>query len=183
MRGMSFADRYLAEDESLVFATRQHWTEMVGEFVILCLVWIVAGALAWVIPFGEDWGRIAGYAVLALAALLSLWFWLIPLLRWRGTVYILTTKRIYKRTGFLTKTGHSIPLSRVNDVSFRVSLWQRIWRYGTLDVQSASEHGLLTLKRVPDPEGLRSRIYTAVDDEQNRRQSGPGLQAPDGDRR
>ncbi|MEV4673563.1 MULTISPECIES: PH domain-containing protein [Actinomadura] len=172
---MGFADRYLAEDESLVHATRQHWTEMVGEFVILCLIWIVAGALLWVIPSGEYWGRITDYVVLGVAAILSLWFWLIPLLRWRGTMYIVTTKRIYKRSGFLTKTGHSIPLVRVNDVSFRVTLWERIWRYGTLDVQSASEHGMLRLKRVPDPEGLKSKIYQAVDEEQSRHQMGPGV--------
>ncbi|TMR00179.1 PH domain-containing protein [Actinomadura soli] len=171
---MSSADRYLAEDESLVHATRQHWTELVGEFVILCLLWMVAGGLLWVIPSGEDWGRIAGYVVLGVAAILSLWFWLIPLLRWRGTIYIVTTKRIYKRSGFLTKTGHSIPLVRVNDVSFRVTLWERIWRYGTLDIQSASEHGMLRLKRVPDPEGLKSKIYQAVDEEQRRHQMGPG---------
>lgn len=172
---MGFADRYLAEDESLVHATRQHWTEMVGEFVILCLIWIVAGALLWVIPSGEYWGRITDYVVLGVAAILSLWFWLIPLLRWRGTMYIVTTKRIYKRSGFLTKTGHSIPPVRVNDVSFRVTLWERIWRYGTLDVQSASEHGMLRLKRVPDPEGLKSKIYQAVDEEQSRHQMGPGV--------
>ncbi|MFG2088532.1 MULTISPECIES: PH domain-containing protein [unclassified Spirillospora] len=171
---MSFADRYLAEDESLVHATRQHWTELIGEFVILCLVWIVAGALLWVVPSGEDWGRIADYVVLGVAAILSLWFWLIPLLRWRGTIYIVTTRRIYKRSGFLTKTGHSIPLIRVNDVSFRVTLWERIWRYGTLDIQSASEHGMLRLKRVPDPEGLKSKIYRAVDEEQRRHQTGSG---------
>lgn len=175
---MRFADRYLAEDESLVHATRQHWTELVGEFVILCVVWIVAGALLWVVPSGEDWGKIVDYVVLGLAAPLSLWFWLIPLLRWRGTVYIVTTKRIYKRAGFLTKTGHSIPLIRVNDVSFRVTLWERIWRYGTLDIQSASEHGMLRLKRVPDPEGLKSKIYQAVDEEQRRSQLGPGLSGP-----
>ena len=177
---MSFADRYLAEDESLVHATRQHWTEMVGEFVILCLIWIVAGALVWVIPSGEDWGKIADYAVLGVAALLSLWFWLIPLLKWRGTIYIVTTKRIYQRSGFLTKTGHSIPLSRVNDVSFRVTLWERIWRYGTLYVQSASEHGMLRLKRVPDPEGLKSLIHQAADAEQHGQQmgQGPGMPGP-----
>ena len=171
---MGFADRYLAEDESLVHATRQHWTELVGEFVILCLVWIVAGVLLLVIPSGEDWGRIADYAVLGVAVILSLWFWLVPLLKWRGTMYIVTTKRIYKRSGFLTKTGHSIPLIRVNDVSFRVTLWERIWRYGTLDVQSASEHGMLRLKRVPDPEGLKSKIHQAVDAEQRHDQRGPG---------
>ncbi|MCH0541878.1 PH domain-containing protein [Streptomyces sp. MUM 203J] len=163
---MHYAHRYLAEDEELVYATRQHWTELVGEFVLLAVTWTVAGALLWAVPSGEDWGRVAVYAVLGLALAASLWLWLIPLLQWRGTVYVLTTKRIYKRSGFLTKTGRSIPLVRVNDVSFRATLWERILREGTLTIQSASEQGMLTLRHVPDPEGFKGRIYQAADAEQ-----------------
>lgn len=169
---MGFADRYVAADEELVHATRQHWTELVGEFVILCLTWAAAGALLLLIPSDEDWGRIARYAVLALAAIISVWFWLIPLLRWRGDMYILTSKRIYKRSGFLTKTGHSIPLIRVNDVAFRATLWERIWRYGTLDIQSGGEHGMLRLKRVPDPEDFKAKINQAASREQAGHQPG-----------
>ncbi|MFC0041128.1 PH domain-containing protein [Actinomadura rayongensis] len=171
---MGFADRYIAEDEALVLATRRHWTEMIEEFLLLALVWVVAGAAAWALPLDEDWGRTAGYVVLGLAVVASVWFWLVPLLRWRAEMYILTTKRIYLRKGFLTKSGHSIPLARVNDVAFRATLWQRIMRYGTLDVQSASEHGMLRLKRVPDPEGFKMRIDQAAAAEQSRYQRGPG---------
>lgn len=163
---MHYAHRCLAEDEELVYATRQHWTEIVGEFVLLALTWIVAGALLRVVPGGEDWGRVATYVVLGAALVASLRLWLIPLLQWRGTVYVLTTKRIYKRSGFLTKTGRSIPLVRVNDVSFRATLWERILREGTLTIQSASEQGMLTLRHVPDPEGFKARIYRAADVEQ-----------------
>ncbi|MCZ7415329.1 MULTISPECIES: PH domain-containing protein [unclassified Streptomyces] len=160
------AERHLAEDEELVHVTRQHWTEMVSEFLLLCLVWLVAGLLLWAVPSGEDWSDGAVYVVLGAAVLASLWWWLIPLLTWRSTLYILTTKRMYKRSGFLTKSGRSIPLVRVNDVSFRANLWQRIMRYGTLTIQSASEQGLMTLRHVPDPEGLKAMIYRQVDEEQ-----------------
>ena len=163
---MSFADRYLADDEELVHATRQHWTEIITEFLLLALILIVAGVLWWLIPTGNDWGRIADYVVAGVGVLAALWFWLIPLLRWRSIVYIVTTKRIYKRSGFLTKTEHSIPLVRVNDVSLRATLWERIMREGTLSSQSASEHGMLTLKHVPDPEGMKDCIYQALDVEQ-----------------
>ncbi|UGY92746.1 PH domain-containing protein [Streptomyces gobiensis] len=175
---MAIADRYLADDEELVQVTRQHWTEMVSEFLMLCLIWLVAGALIWVIPSGEEWDKMAIYVVLGAAVLASLWFWLIPLLKWRSTMYILTTKRIYKRSGFLTKAGRSIPLIRVNDVSFKASLWERMMRYGTLSIQSASEQGMMTLKHVPDPEGLKAKIYRAVDEEQRHQQMGPGLAGP-----
>ncbi|MDK1473034.1 PH domain-containing protein [Streptomyces sp. 549] len=174
---MPIAERYLADDEELVHVTRQHWTEMVSEFVVLCVIWAVAGALLWVTPTDETWRDTAVWVIVGAAAVASLWFWLIPLFQWRRTMYILTTKRMYKRSGFLTKAGRSIPLSRVNDVSFKASLWERIWRYGTLNIQSASEQGMMTLKHVPDPEGLTALIYRQVDEEQ-RRQSGPSGMMP-----
>ncbi|MCK1794972.1 PH domain-containing protein [Streptomyces sp. XM4193] len=181
---MSNAERYLAEDEALVYQTRQHWTEMVSEFIVLCLIWIIAGALLWVVPGSEDWSDIAGYVVLGGAVIASLWFWLIPLLKFRSTLYILTTKRLHKRTGFLTKTGRSIPLSRVNDVSFKASLWERILRQGTLNIQSASEQGMMTLRHVPDPEGFKGLIYRQIDEEQRGQQMGygpgPGYGGPGG---
>ncbi|RFU83889.1 PH domain-containing protein [Streptomyces triticagri] len=167
------AERYLAEDEQLVHATRQHWTEIVGEFVVLVVIWAVVGALLWVVPSGT-----ADMVVLALGVIASIWFWLVPLLKWRSTVYVVSTKRIYVRSGFLTKTGHSIPLVRVNDVAFRATLWERILREGTLSIQSASEHGMLTLKHVPDPEGLKQLIHQAVGEEQRSQQQWGGPAGP-----
>jgi membrane protein YdbS with pleckstrin-like domain len=161
---MAIADRFLAEDEELLYETRQHWTTMVSEFLLLLLIAAVAGVVIWLLPSDESWGETGVWVVLGLAAIAAIWVWLVPLLQWRATIYFLTTKRLHKRSGFLTKTGRSIPLSRVNDVSFTASLWERIMRYGTLNVQSASEQGKLTLKHVPDPEGFKNRVYQALDD-------------------
>ncbi|MET7639116.1 PH domain-containing protein [Streptomyces sp. NPDC005438] len=163
---MAHAERHLADDEELLYQTRQHWTEMVSEFLVLVVIWVVAGILLFVLPTDEDWGRIATYVVIGLGVLASLRYWLVPLLKWRSKVYVLTTKRIYKRSGFLTKTSRSIPLVRVNDVAFKATLWERIMRYGTLSIQSASEQGMMTLRHVPDPEGFKNLIYQAVDDQQ-----------------
>jgi membrane protein YdbS with pleckstrin-like domain len=160
---MPIADKYLAEDEELVFHTRQHWTTLVSEFLILLVVLAVAGGLLVVIPSDEDWTDGARWVVLGVAGVAALWFWLIPLLQWRSTVYVLTTKRLHKRMGFITKAGRSIPLTRVNDVSYSVNLWERVMRYGTLYVQSASEEGKMTLRHVPDPELLKSKIYQQID--------------------
>lgn len=160
---MAIADRYLADDEELVYSTRQHWTTLVSEFLLLCVVAVVAAGVIWVLPTDEDWGGTAVWVVIGLAVLAAAWLWLIPLLQWRSTVYVLTTKRLHKRSGFISKAGRSIPLARVNDVSFSASLWERLMRYGTLNVQSASEQGSMTLKHVPDPEMLKAQIYQAID--------------------
>ncbi|WP_326597809.1 PH domain-containing protein [Streptomyces sp. NBC_01803] len=161
---MAISDHHLAEDEELIYETRQHWTTMVGEFLQLCLTVAAAALLIRALPDDEAWGGTAVWVVLGAALVVAVWRWLVPLLQWRATVYFLTTKRLHKRSGFLTKTGTSIPLSRVNDVTFTATLWQRIMGYGTLRVQSASEHGLLTLRAVPEPEALKNRIYQAVDE-------------------
>ncbi|GAA3852644.1 PH domain-containing protein [Streptomyces sedi] len=160
---MVYADRYLAEDEELVYETRQHWTTLVSEFLLLCLIIVLASAAIWALPTDEDWGGTAVWVVLGVAAIAAIWLWLVPLLQWRATIYFLTTKRLHKRSGFLSKRGRSIPLARVNDVSFSASLWERLMRYGTVRVQSASEQGMMTLRHVPDPEGLKSRVYQAID--------------------
>ncbi|MEW2487529.1 hypothetical protein [Streptomyces sp. NPDC048411] len=39
------ADSYPAEDEVLIHVTRRHWTDIVTEFLVLAVIWIVAGAL------------------------------------------------------------------------------------------------------------------------------------------
>ncbi|UWM50383.1 PH domain-containing protein [Streptomyces carpaticus] len=157
---MAYADRYLADDEELLYETRQHWTTLVSEFVQLVVIAAVAAVLTLIIG---DLGSPVAWVVLGLAGIAIIWRWLVPMLQWRSTVYFLTTKRLHKRTGFLTKQGRSIPLSRVNDVSFSASLWERIMRYGTLHVQSASEQGKMTFKHVPSPEEFKNRVYEALD--------------------
>ncbi|SFD14991.1 PH domain-containing protein [Streptomyces aidingensis] len=159
---MPIADRYLAEDEELVYHTRQHWTTLVSEFLLLLVIVAVTGAAVWFLP-DEDWADTALWVVLGAGALAALWFWLVPLLQWRSTVYVLTTRRLHKRSGFINKAGRSIPLARVNDVAFSASLWERIMRYGTLTVQSASEQGTMTLRHVPDPELFKSKVYQQLD--------------------
>lgn len=164
---MKYAQRHLASDEELVYATRQHWTRLFTEFVLLVLIWLVAGAIVWFLPSAVSFGHIVGYVVAGIATIATVRYWLVPLLAWRGIIYIVTTKRIYKRSGFLTKTGHSIPLSRVNDVSFQATLWERILGEGTVSIQSASEHGMLTLKHIPEPENIKDVIYQAMDEEEH----------------
>lgn len=165
---MGIADRHLTEDEELVHVTRQHWTSLVGEFLVLAVIVAAAVALVWVIPFGSEWGQWATYVVLGLAALAALVLWLVPVLRWWNTRYILSTRRLMERYGLLTKHGRDMPLTRVNDVTFSISLWERLMRYGTLSIQSASEQESMVLARVPRVEWLQSEIYRQVNEAQRR---------------
>ncbi len=163
---MGVADRYLADDEELVHLTRQHWTTLLGAFGVGAVVVAVAAGLLWAIPTGEAWGRWAAYVVVGLAVLTAVVHWFVPLLRWWTTVYILTGRRLMERYGLLAKHGRDIPLTRVNDVTFSISLWERVMGCGTLAIQSASEQEGMALPRVPRVEWLQGEIYRQVDDAQ-----------------
>jgi membrane protein YdbS with pleckstrin-like domain len=155
------AERHLADDERLVHATRQHWSLLIGEFlVLLVIVGAVSGGL-WFMP-DADWAPLASLVLLGLGGLAAIIFWLIPMWKWRTTYYILSDRRLLKRYGIIAKHGRDIPLARVNDVSFSVPLMGRILRYGTLHVQSASEQGIMQFKYVPHARWLQSTIYSQV---------------------
>ncbi|ASU85540.1 hypothetical protein CDO52_24495 [Nocardiopsis gilva YIM 90087] len=170
---MATADRYLAKGEELVHVTRQHWTTVLAEFFALIVVIAVAAGLLWLLPEGEDWTPWVSYVIILVAVIAAIVFWLVPTLKWWTTLYILTSRRLMYRYGLLSKHGRDIPLTRVNDVTFSISLWERVMRSGNLSVQSASEQEGMELRKVPRAEWLQGEIYRQVE-EAMRRSSPPG---------
>lgn len=159
---MGSAKRFLADDERLVHATRQHWTLLIGEFVALLIIVAVVAVGMWFIPSDAEWATLASYALVGVGVLGILIFWLVPLLKWRTTMFILSDRRLLKRHGIIAKHGRDIPLARINDVSFTVPLLGRLMRYGTLHVQSASEQGIMRFKYVPHARWFQGTIYSQV---------------------
>lgn len=160
--GMAIADRYLADDEELVHVARQHWTVLVGEFVALLLILAIVGTALWFLPWDQEWSMLVGAGVAVIGLIAALVFCLVPILKWSTTVYVLTNQRLMVREGLISKKGRSMPLVRVNDVSFDIGLWERLMRYGTLSIQSASEQESMTLQRVPRPQWFQAEIYQQV---------------------
>jgi uncharacterized membrane protein YdbT with pleckstrin-like domain len=163
---MSF-DRSLATGEQPVAVLHPHWKVLVGPVAAGVLVVAAAVAAEVLIPAGK-WATDGRLAVAVVAVLLLVWWLLIPLLAWRTTVYELTTSRLRLRDGVLTRHGRDIPLSRITDVSFRKGILDRFLGSGTLVVESAGEHGELTLDEIPRVERVFSLLFQLVEDEQQR---------------
>lgn len=160
-------DRGLSGGEQPVLVLHPHWKVLVGP--ILLAIVVVAGLLVVevIIPAGREAGveRLA----VAIAAVLVIMLWLmIPLLRWRTTVYELTTRRLRMRAGIVARQGRDIPLTRITDVSFTKSLSDRLLGAGRLVVESAGEHGEVLLRDIPDVERVQSILFQLVEDERNR---------------
>lgn len=177
---MALPRRLLGDDEEVVLSLHPHWKRLVLPALVVPVVIGVSTYLVFMVPTGTvrtpvRWLIVAVAAVVLLR--LSVWPWL----RWQTTSYVLTNRRIVVRHGVLGRSGRDIPLMRVNDVSFRRSLFERIVRCGTLTVESAGEQGRVVLPEVPSVELVHREVYRCVEAEMRRHGERPGRQAPTDD--
>ncbi len=165
---MGFPHRLLAEDETLVLVLRRHVKALFVPFLVLVVVLAVAAGLVIVTPAGAAQPWVWGAIGLVAALVLMRWaVW--PFLVWRHTVHAITTRRLILRTGVFNRQGHDMPLTRLNDVSFEHTFWERILGCGTLVVESAGERGQLTLTDIPKVELVQRTLYRLADELHGRR--------------
>jgi uncharacterized membrane protein YdbT with pleckstrin-like domain len=173
---MGFPQRLLADDESLVLVLRRHIKALFVPFLVFVSVVAVAVALILVTPSGGAQPWLWGIIVVVAGAILLRWaVW--PFLVWRYTIHVVTTRRLILRSGVFNRQGHDMPLTRLNDVSFQHSVWERMLGCGTLVVESAGERGQLTLTDIPKVELVQRTLYRLSDEQRGRR--GPDVVDPD----
>ena len=156
MEAVGLSPKLLGADEHEVFHTRTHAKALVLPAAALVLIGAGVGAGTALIPI--DARPVGQLAIVGLAAVLAIWWVVVPFLRWRTTTYTLTDRRLITRSGIVNKTGTDVPLNRVHEVSSDRSLLDRVLGCGTLNVQTAAETGALVLHDVPDVEHVHSEM-------------------------
>jgi uncharacterized membrane protein YdbT with pleckstrin-like domain len=160
---MGFPKKLLGDDESLVMVLRPHVKRLIGPVVLLLVVSPLATFVAGLVPDGaaQPWLR----GAVALAAVLVLLRWALwPFVVWWNTVYVITDRRLVMRHGVFSRSGHDMPLTRLNDVSFSHNMIERMLGCGTLTVESAGERGQVVLSDVPKVEQVQRTLYRLSDD-------------------
>jgi uncharacterized membrane protein YdbT with pleckstrin-like domain len=155
---VAYPKKLLSDDESVVLETHPHWKTLVLPVLELLVICGLAGFLLAVVD-----PDVAKYVIIGVGLVLVVLAFVIPLLRWRTTLFVLTDKRVVVRTGILSRTGRDIPLTRVNDVTFSHNLIERILGCGTLVVESAGERGQVQLTEVPKVEQVQRQLYELVE--------------------
>jgi uncharacterized membrane protein YdbT with pleckstrin-like domain len=87
-------------------------------------------------PETQAWQR---WTIVVIAALAIVIFSGWPFLTWLASTDTLTTRRLISRSGVFSREGQEIPIERVQSVSYRRTLLDRILGCGTLIVQTAGE--------------------------------------------
>jgi uncharacterized membrane protein YdbT with pleckstrin-like domain len=106
---------------------------------------------------------------------------LVPFLRWRFTMFVLTSDRLITRSGVLAKHSKEIPLERINDVAFSQSVLERALGAGDLMIESAGERGQTVISNVRKPEEMQLLIYKESEENSNRMFRGGADPARPGD--
>jgi uncharacterized membrane protein YdbT with pleckstrin-like domain len=165
---VAYPDKVLGEDEEVVRHLHPHWLTVLWPIVLFLLLVGAASFGAALVPAGDQqatWRLV----VVAVAAVLGAVFVAAPLLRWRTTHYVITTHRLLYRTGILARTGRDIGLSRITDVSYRQTLWDRVVDSGTVSIETAGEGGPTVFSAIPDSDGVQQLLNQLIEEDAQRR--------------
>lgn len=152
---MSYPEKFLTEDESVIREFRPHWRLLFIPFA-WTLLFIALIVLTWRFPPDNstfDWA-ITGVVLVAFIRL-----GLYPFIAWWFTHYVVTSERIIRRSGILSRKGTEIPLENINHMSFSQTILERMLRSGDLLIESAGENAQSNFNDIPQPEAFQSLIY------------------------
>jgi uncharacterized membrane protein YdbT with pleckstrin-like domain len=155
----------LLDNEREIRIARQHWAVFVPTVLVLVAVAAVTAVLLIFVPTrisGHDIGSIKAVVGLIIGLFVVAAF-LLRYLRWRYTTYILTDRRILLSSGILSRHTESITLDRIQDTATSQSLIGRIFKAGTVEIESAGRDGSERLALIQDPVGFSNTLQAAVE--------------------
>jgi membrane protein YdbS with pleckstrin-like domain len=152
---------YLVPGEEVIHVDAPAFKAFVIEELPLILLMTIAAAGAVLWGLESEHVTVAGIAVLAMVAFLV--YLRAKRLSQEYTAYILTTARVMKVSGFLSRSAAWIPWVKVTDVRFEASVMGRLLGYATVYIDSANEtSGLAEMKNLCDPRAFYLKLTELV---------------------
>lgn len=164
---MNYPSKLLGDGETIQFQLRPHFRALIFPMFWLIVVvgLLVLGAVVAAATF-------LSIPLLILAGIVFVLGAAVPFLRWLTTQYVFTNRRVITRAGIITRNGRDMPLAKVNNVSFQQTAIGRILNYGDLEIESASDTGMLVIRDVPNIEVIQRQVYDLYEQDDARRRGG-----------
>jgi uncharacterized membrane protein YdbT with pleckstrin-like domain len=145
---MSFSKEQLLPGENLIILARQHWLVLFRPVLLNVIILAVITGITYF--SGRTW---------------FLTFFLVPLvyllweyLAWHRREYILTDRRVVKQEGVFSTSSFDAPLDKINNVFHNQSFMGRIWKYGDVGLETASEQGTTVFDFLSRPLDFKNEI-------------------------
>ncbi len=166
---MAFPKNLLADHEKLIFDLKPHWVALVPS--ILWTLVAIAGLFLGYRGVDAVFDDSENTAKMVVGAVVTIGWYLLavlPAMRWRWTMFVLTSDRLITRSGIIAKHSREIPLERINDVTFTQTVLERALGAGDLLIESAGERGQTRITDVRKPEQVQLMIYKQTEDNSTR---------------
>ena len=86
------------------------------------------------------------------------------------TTYAISEDRLFQETGLLSRSYEEVLLYRVRDITLTRSLWQMLFRVGTITVHSSDKSAsTLEMVNVKAPKHVKELLHQQVEDMKIRR--------------
>ncbi|CCH79848.1 hypothetical protein BN12_600008 [Nostocoides japonicum T1-X7] len=164
-------DEQYAEGEEELVRTRRHIFILLKPMVRALVPTVLATWYTLEIPTS---GHVASFLWFVA---MGLWLWV----AWceaerRRNVFVITTKRILLYEGIVTRSVPMMRLSKVTDLTYHRTVPGRIFRYGTIVIESAGqEQALNTITFLPEPDTVFAILNGALFGEKARERSLEGV--------
>jgi len=163
---MSYVEKNLAAGEEILLRPRYHGVRFVPGATVAVLGAALAAVTGLFVPAGPggaESGLSSGLLVVALVLFLAG----ILLMARRALVdsfdeFAVTSLRVIKKSGFVTRNVRQIPLEKVQDVNVRSTLGGRWLSYGDVELQTAGSDSTVVFPRILHPEGFRNVLFTHI---------------------
>jgi uncharacterized membrane protein YdbT with pleckstrin-like domain len=143
------------------------------------LVLVLAGAVFAKQVTDTETGNLILIGAGALAVVLAATI-LFKLLVLRSFEHVLTNRRMIQQIGILNKRSMDAPLDKINNVEHWQTLWGRLFNYGDVEIDTASEHGATRFKDISHPLEFKNAIVGATEAYRSRRFAPAAPVAPSG---
>ena len=159
----SYVDRLISPQEKVLRRVHQHRFAILAVASRSLLLLLVGLALALAAQAGH-WGLASnvGVVVAAIVCLFALIHLVATWVRWNNKEYLVTSWRVIEVSGVFNKVSADSALDKINDVVLRQGMFGQWFGYGTLDVVTAAEAGVLDhLEWLPDPVNFKRAMLEA----------------------
>jgi uncharacterized membrane protein YdbT with pleckstrin-like domain len=133
---VAYPDDLLVDGERVLLHRRPHWRLLVGPVLAFLATLGIAGYLA-AVAQGQDWQRWAWPSIGVGVVVLVVWLAVAPVVRWRTTHLVVTTRRLLVREGARRPRDLEVRLDRIAAVRVRRGRLGRLLGGGTLVVVGA----------------------------------------------
>lgn len=143
-------DLNLMPDEKIISRTKHSWLALLGSIIVAAIIiMVICVAYRIILELFENQlsdldgsheflkiFEILRTIAIIITSIISAIFIIIAIIKLKCQYLILTNKKLYGRTGVISKNILEIPIEKVDTIRVKTPLWGRIFKYSTLEIVS-----------------------------------------------